>query len=119
MPFLSIRRGYLQGHAYIAPSSTSQVLEQFVRVFVILVGSYVAVIVLNQSQTVGVCVALTGALAGALAAYFYLSFKMKNNKSAFLPASGDVVNDTKISTKETLNKIAKICIPQIFMTLPI
>ena len=62
--FLSIRRGYLQGHAYIAPSSTSQVIEQFVRVFVILVGSYVAVIVLNQSQTVGVCVALTGALAG-------------------------------------------------------
>lgn len=117
VPFLSIRRGYLQGHAYIAPSSTSQVIEQFVRVFVILVGSYVAVIVLNQSQTVGVCVALTGALAGALAAYFYLSFKMKANRSAFLPAEGDVVNDTQVSTKETLKKIARICIPLIIVAI--
>ncbi len=117
VPFLSIRRGYLQGHAYIAPSSTSQVIEQFVRVFVILVGSYVTVNVLGKSQTAGVCVALTGALIGAIAAYFYLSTKMRANKSAFLPAPGDVVNDTTVSTGETIKKIARICIPLIIVAI--
>ncbi len=117
VPFLSIRRGYLQGHAYIAPSSTSQVIEQFVRVFVILVGSYVTVNVLGKSQTAGVCVALTGALIGAIAAYFYLSAKMRTNKSAFLPAPGDVVNDTTVSTGETIKKIARICIPLIIVAI--
>lgn len=117
VPFLSIRRGYLQGHAYIAPSSTSQVIEQFVRVFVILVGSYVTVNVLGKSQTAGVCVALTGALIGAIVAYFYLSTKMRANKSAFLPAPGDVVNDTTVSTGETIKKIARICIPLIIVAI--
>lgn len=117
VPFLSIRRGYLQGHAYIAPSSTSQVIEQFVRVFVILVGSYVTVNVLGKSQTAGVCVALTGALIGAIVAYFYLSAKMRANKSAFLPAPGDVVNDTTVSTGETIKKIARICIPLIIVAI--
>ena len=117
VPFLSIRRGYLQGHAYIAPSSTSQVIEQFVRVFVILVGSYVTVNVLGKSQTAGVCVALTGALIGAIVAYFYLSAKTRTNKSAFLPAPGDVVNDTTVSTGETIKKIARICIPLIIVAI--
>lgn len=117
VPFLSIRRGYLQGHAYIAPSSASQVIEQFVRVFVILVGSYVTVNVLGKSQTAGVCVALTGALIGAIAAYFYLLAKMRSNKSAFLPAPGDVVNDTTVSTGETIKKIARICIPLIIVAI--
>ena len=117
VPFLSIRRGYLQGHAYIAPSSASQVIEQFVRVFVILVGSYVTVVVLGKSQTAGVCVALTGALVGAATAYFYLSAKMRANKSAFLPAPGDVVNNTAVSTGETVKKIARICIPLIIVAI--
>ncbi len=117
VPFLSIRRGYLQGHAYIAPSSASQVIEQFVRVFVILVGSYVTVNVLGKSQTAGVCVALTGALIGAITAYFYLLAKMRTNKSAFLPAPGDVVNDTTVSTGETIKKIARICIPLIIVAI--
>lgn len=117
VPFLSIRRGYLQGHAYIAPSSASQVIEQFVRVFIILVGSYVTVNVLGKSQTAGVCVALTGALIGAITAYFYLLAKMRTNKSAFLPAPGDVVNDTTVSTGETIKKIARICIPLIIVAI--
>lgn len=117
VPFLSIRRGYLQGHAYIAPSSASQVIEQFVRVFVILVGSYVTVNVLGKSQTAGVCVALTGALIGAITAYFYLLAKMRTNKSAFLPAPGDVVNNTTVSTGETIKKIARICIPLIIVAI--
>ena len=40
IPFLSIERGYLQGHRYIKEPSISQVIEQIVRILVIIVGSY-------------------------------------------------------------------------------
>ena len=117
VPFLSIKRGYLQGHTYISPSSVSQVIEQFVRVFVILVGSYVAINVLNLSTAIGVSTALTGAFFGALIAYIYISLKIRKNRSAFLPEKGDVVNNYDISTSETLKKITRICIPLIIVSI--
>ena len=40
VPFVSIYRGYLQGHKFITPTSVSQVLEQLIRVIIIVVGSY-------------------------------------------------------------------------------
>ena len=42
IPFLSILRGYLQGHKFIAPGSISQVWEQIIRIFVVLVGSFIS-----------------------------------------------------------------------------
>ena len=39
---ISMIRGYLQGMKYISPSSISQVIEQFVRVVVIVLGSYLS-----------------------------------------------------------------------------
>ena len=39
IPFLSIERGYLQGHRYIKEPSLSQVIEQLVRIAIIIIGS--------------------------------------------------------------------------------
>ena len=49
IPFLSVSKGYLQGHNYITPSSVSQVIEQVVRIAVILFGSYIVINVLNKT----------------------------------------------------------------------
>ena len=38
VPYLSVTKGYLQGHKFITPPSISQVLEQIVRISVILIG---------------------------------------------------------------------------------
>ena len=46
VPFLSVTKGFLQGHKYISPTSISQIIEQVVRVAVILIGSYLALRVL-------------------------------------------------------------------------
>ena len=58
VPILSIYRGYLQGHKFIAPTSISQVLEQIVRVLVIIFGSYLTLNVLGLSLTTAVGVAV-------------------------------------------------------------
>ena len=74
-PFLSVLRGYLQGHKFISPGSTSQVWEQLVRIVIVLLGSYISIKVLNLSVSTGVAVALTGAFFGGIAAFIYLKTK--------------------------------------------
>ena len=72
-PLLSIKRGYLQGHKFLSAPSQSQVIEQLVRIAVVLAGTYLSIYVLKLGVTVGVCVALSGTALGALAAYLYLA----------------------------------------------
>ena len=43
IPFLSVTKGYLQGHNVINVSSYSNVIEQVVRIAVILIGSYLCI----------------------------------------------------------------------------
>ena len=107
VPFLSMRRGYLQGHKCVAVSSTSQVTEQFVRIFVVLVGAYLAIHIFDQSVSVGVCIALLGAAIGALVAFVQLKLKERNSKELFMidaPAEAE-----KDSDKVILKKIFTYC----------
>lgn len=104
VPTLSVYRGYLQGHRFMAPTSISQVLEQFIRVTIIIVGSFLASKVFNLSlrQTVGV--ALFGATLGAIISTLYLMRKVRLNKH-------ELVKQSKDEKVKTTNEI----IFQIFM----
>ena len=75
---LSGVRGYLQGHKYISSSSISQVIEQFVRVIIIIVGSFIAMKLWGTKEAVGI--AIFGATAGSIVALLYLLKKMKQHK---------------------------------------
>lgn len=114
MPFLSILRGYLQGHKYITVTSFSQVLEQIVRIIVVILGSYVSIKILKYGTEIGVSVALTGAFFGGLIAYIYLKLKIKNNKK-------ELVNENKtkdkIDNKTILKKIISYCIPIVMISI--
>lgn len=113
IPFLSVSKGYLQGHKYITPSSISQVIEQVVRIAVLLMGSYIVINVLNKSVTLGVGVSVFAAFVGGCSAYLYIKIKMIKNKSAF------PTKDTKdnVSNKEIFKKILKYSIPLIIVSV--
>src|SRR5690606_1684918 len=49
VPLMSIVRGYLQGNQKFEPTSVSQLVEQIVRILVVLVGAYFVVNVLDLS----------------------------------------------------------------------
>ncbi len=107
VPFLSMRRGYLQGHKCVAESSASQVTEQFVRIFVVLVGAYLAIHVFDQSVSVGVCISLLGAAIGALVAYVQIKLKERNSKDLFyLDAPSEANTDPD---KTILKKLFTYC----------
>ena len=62
VPILSIYRGYLEGHKYLTPSSISNVIEQIVRVLIIIIGSYLSMKVFHLSLETTVGIAVFGAL---------------------------------------------------------
>ena len=80
VPFLSVTKGFLQGHKFIAPTSASQVIEQIVRVLVILLGSFLALKVFGSSLKTAVGIAVSGAFFGGLVAYLYLRYKISKTK---------------------------------------
>ena len=114
VPFLSVTKGFLQGHKYISPTSVSQVIEQIVRVIVILVGSYLALKVFGTDMKTAVGIAVSGAFFGGVFAYLYL--KLKIRKAKLLPS--DKIKDKKeISSKEIVKKILTYSIPFIIISL--
>ena len=117
IPFLSVSKGYLQGHNIINVSSISQVIEQIIRILVILAGSYIALNIFHLSLTTSVGIAVFGAFIGGLSAILYILYKMKENKKA-LGLVKTKVKD-KITNKEIINKIISYAIPFIIIDVAV
>ena len=114
IPFLSVTKGFLQGHKFIAPTTISQIIEQVIRVIVILVGSYLALRVFHTDMKTAIGIAVSGAFFGGIFGYFYLRVKIK--KSKLLP--NDKVKDKKeITKKEIIKKILTYSVPFIIISL--
>lgn len=116
VPVLSIYRGYFEGHRFMSPPSISQVLEQIVRVIVIVVGSYMAIKVFKLDLTSAVGIALAGATIGALVSYIYLVDKRRKNKKKFDEKVRNV-NEPIITNKMIFKKLAVYAIPFILIDI--
>lgn len=114
VPTLSIYRGYFEGHRLFTPPSVSQVLEQIIRVLIIIFGSYMAIKVFKLNLTNAVGIALFGATLGAIASYIYLLEKRIKNKRVFNKKIRKV-NEPSISDKVILKKIVYYAIPFIMI----
>ena len=115
VPFLSMRRGYLQGHKCLSASSTSQVIEQIVRIVFVLAGASLVIYAFKLSTTVGVCVALFGACVGAGVALVYLLLKTRKNKELFQCE----VEEEAESTKKILKKIFTYCLSIVLVSVSV
>lgn len=108
VPQQSILRGYLEGHKIMTAPSISNIIEQFVRVIIIVVGSYVVVNILHLPKEVAVYVAIFSATIAALCSYIYLKVQIKRNKKLFITRDNSSIVMTK---KEILKKILMYAIP--------
>lgn len=116
VPFLSVTKGYLQGHKVINISSYSQVIEQIIRITVILGGSYLVLKVLDGSVTTAVCVSVFGAFLGGLVAYIFIRFMMHKDKSQELSLNAKYPKDD-VTNKEIGKKIFAYAIPFIIINI--
>lgn len=117
VPFLSVSKGFLQGHNIISVSSFSQVIEQIVRIAVILGGSYFVLNVLNGTVTTAVCVAVLGAFFGGLVAYLFIKFMMyKSDINNELNLSKASAKDD-VTDKVIVKKILVYAVPFIIINI--
>lgn len=116
VPILSVYRGYFEGHKFITPTAISQVLEQIVRVLIIVIGSFTVLKLFNLSLTTAVGVAVFGATVGSFASYFYLIEKRIKNKKKFEEKELKV-KEPKITNKEILQKIMIYAFPLIMIDI--
>ena len=115
VPYLAVKRGYLQGQKFITVSTTGEVIEQVVRVAFILVGSYLAINVFHAKTSIGVAIAVFGAFIAGLAAYIYLDVKIRKNKKEFnMPSKNQ---KDKVSDKTILKKIVSFSIPLMIVSI--
>lgn len=114
VPLLSVTKGYLQGHKFMTPSSVSQVIEQVVRIAVILIGSYLCMRVFNVGVTNAIGVAVFGATVGAIVALSYLLIKIRKNKKDIIKVTEDEEikkEEKKISNKAIIKKLLIYSVP--------
>lgn len=112
VPTLSVTRGYLQGHGYITTSSLSQIIEQIVRVSVLLIGTYLSLRVFNLPLKLAIGLAVFAATVGALIAYLFLYLKLKKN---ITEKPTITLEEKNIKQIEILKKILYCSIPFILI----
>ena len=116
VPFLSVSKGYLQGHKIMQVSSVADILEQLARVIVILAGSFLTLKVFHLSLNTAVGVAVFGATVGALVAYFYVFLKIKKSKDLKRNEKA-ILNEKKITNKDLVKKIIFYAMPFVVISL--
>lgn len=116
VPFLSVTKGFLQGHKIINVSSFSQIIEQIIRIAIILGGTYFVIHVLNGTVTTAVCVAVTGAFVGGLVAYLFLKYKIKKSDNKELSLNEELKKDD-VTDKEIGKKIFTYALPFIIINI--
>jgi len=117
VPTLSVTKGYLQGHKFIEPSSKSQIIEQVVRVSIIIVGSYLTYNVFKLGLRTSVGVAVFGATLGACAALIYVVRVINKNKENFKQNELVTREEKDVTTKHILKKLVLYAVPFIMIDL--
>ena len=116
VPFLSVSKGYLQGHKIMQVSSIADILEQLARVIVILAGSFLTLKVFHLSLNTAIGVAVFGATVGALVAYFYVFSKIRKSKDLKRHEKA-TIEEKKITNKSLVRKIVFYAMPFVVISL--
>lgn len=117
VPFLSVRRGLLQGYKYVAVSSQSQVIEQLVRIIIALAGAFITVRLLGMKVDAGVDTAFAGTVLGALAALVYVYMRSRDVLRDVRKSAAAADDETPM--RRIVRKLVAISIPIIFVSLTV
>ncbi len=116
VPFLSALRGYIQGLKRLDLYASSQVLEQFVRVFSILIFSYFFVKLLHFQSIWAIFIAIFAASLGAFAAFVYTRLLSKSDEKHVEDLAKKQGGKPSRSEKEIIREILFLGIPYLIIS---
>lgn len=115
VPFMSLIRGFFQGHQSMGPSAVSQVVEQIVRIGFLLAGAFIVLNLLDGSIVTAVSVATFAAFIGALGGLGVLGWYWVKRK----PHLDELLKEDKgtmdISLKNIYKEILLYAAPFVFV----
>ena len=117
VPYMSVAKGYLQGHKIINVSSISQIIEQVIRIALILISSYLGVKVLHLSMRTTIGIAVFSAFVGGLCAMLYIVHAMHKNKEEL--GFSKTYKKDEVTNKEIIKKIFSYAIPFIIIDIAV
>jgi O-antigen/teichoic acid export membrane protein len=115
VPFMSLIRGYFQGHQSMGPSAVSQVVEQIVRITFTLLGAYVVLHFFHGGTVKAVSVATFAAFVGAIGSLltlFWYWYKRKPYMDELLAHDKGTMD---ISLKQIYKEIILYAAPFVFV----
>ena len=114
VPKLSILKGYFQGNKYLTESGISAIVEQLIRVIVIVIGSYLIVKVFHLEVSYAVYIAVFAATIGAISSFLYLKIKARKITKEEVVITEEEKN---ITTKDLFKKVIFYAIPFVVIAL--
>jgi O-antigen/teichoic acid export membrane protein len=115
VPFMSLIRGFFQGHQSMGPSAVSQVVEQIVRITFTLAGAFIVLKLLKGSIVTAVSVATFAAFIGAIGGLAVLLWYWYKRKPALDELLEQDKGTLKVSLKEIYKEIVVYAAPFVFV----
>jgi O-antigen/teichoic acid export membrane protein len=117
IPFMSLIRGFFQGHQSMGPTAVSQVIEQIVRIAFILGGIYVVLHIMDGTVTTAISVATFAAFIGGIASLIVLLWYWFKRKPSLDELKAQDRGEVDVSLKAMYKEIIAYSVPFIFVGL--
>ena len=115
IPVMSMIRGYFQGNESMGPTSVSMVVEQLIRVIVLLGGAFVVVYLLKGSIVTAISVATFAAFVGAIGSLAILLWHWKKSKPYLKQQLTQDKGNVNIPLSQMYKEIIIYAIPFVFV----
>lgn len=111
IPAMALLRGFFQGNRTMTPTSASQFLEQLVRVFIILIGSYLIVNVMGGTYQQAVSISVFAAFLSGAVSLLYLIYYWMKNRHQYNELLQQSVEHPPYKTSKLLIELVQCSIP--------
>ena len=115
VPFMSLWRGFFQGYDKMQPTAISQLVEQIVRIVVLLGGSFLVVVVFNGKAETAISFAVFAAFIGAIGGLIVLYYYWKKYQPEFNLLRSQSVTTTQLPMSSIYKEVIKYSIPMVFV----
>lgn len=119
VPFMATWRGIFQGHESFGPTSASSVVEQILRIAVLLTGAYIVINVLDGSIKTANQIAVFAAFVGAIGATITLAIFWRKRKPLMQQQIGTDHSGISLSYGEMYKEIIRYGLPFIIVSVSI
>lgn len=115
IPFMSIVRGFFQGHEDMKPTAISQVVEQIVRIVFLLAGVFVIYKIFNRELVEAISIATFAATVGALGGLVVLAVYWRKRRKNLQNLMKKDLGTVQISLPKIFKEVLLSSIPFVFV----